>query len=94
MGIRTTNNLQEALTTAREALQIIPTAVRIEVHLFEDMSRLLRASHLLYSLSRIWRTRSPSISARKQRACWPDCSKPFLLLARLPDAACANIEKL
>jgi hypothetical protein len=36
LGTRTTNKLQGALTTAREVLQTTPTAVRTEVHLFED----------------------------------------------------------
>ena len=35
LGTRTTNKLQGALTTAREVLQTTPTAVRVEVHLFE-----------------------------------------------------------
>src|SRR5258708_37325761 len=35
LGTRTTNKLQGALTTARDILQPTPTAVRIEVHLFE-----------------------------------------------------------
>ena len=35
LGTRTTNKLQGALTTAREVLQMTPTAVRREVHLFE-----------------------------------------------------------
>ena len=46
LGTRTTNKLQGALTTAREVLQTTPTAVRIEVHLFEGYDSPYRGKPL------------------------------------------------
>jgi len=52
LGTRTTNKLQGALTTAREVLQTTPTAVRIEVHLFEGYESPYRGKPLaVFSLA-------------------------------------------
>ena len=52
LGTRTTNKLQGALTTAREVLQTTPTAVRIEVHLFEGYESPSRGKPLaVFSLA-------------------------------------------
>ncbi len=52
LGTCTTNKLQGALTTAREDLQMTPTAVRVEVHLFEGYESPYRGKPLaVFSLA-------------------------------------------